>query len=297
MQKRDVFSQYHPIVNLIYFVLVLAFTMFFMHPACLAISFFSALIYSLRLQGKRAARRLPYMLPMMLMAAIINPAFNHRGATILAYFPSGSPLTLESISYGLAAAVMLGSVVVWFGCCNEVMGPDKFLCLTGRIAPSLSLMLSMILRFVPVFSGRIREVYDAQRSLGRGDSGKGLIKRARSGLAVLSVVVTWSLENAIETADSMKGRGYGLPGRTAFLVYRFDGRDRLAFLWLLLCGALIAAGGFAGGLDWRYYPTMRGAATGTFFAGLMLLYLTLCLTPVILNIREARKWKHLKSKT
>ncbi len=42
----------------------------------------------------------------------------------------------------------------------------------------------------------------------------------------MSILVTWALENAIDTADSMKDRGYVLPGRTAFSIYRFDRRDK-----------------------------------------------------------------------
>ena len=37
---------------------------------------------------------------LMLLAAVLNPAFSHHGATVLAYFPTGNPLTLESITGG-----------------------------------------------------------------------------------------------------------------------------------------------------------------------------------------------------
>lgn len=43
------------------------------------------------------------------------------------------PLTLESIAYGCAAAVMLVAVLFWFSCYNEVMTSDKFMYLFGRI--------------------------------------------------------------------------------------------------------------------------------------------------------------------
>lgn len=42
---------------------------------------------------------------------------------------------------------------------------------------------------------------------------------------MLSILVTWALENAIETSDSMRSRGYGLHGRTAFSIYRLTRRD------------------------------------------------------------------------
>ena len=83
--------------------------------------------------------------PWRLLAALVNPAFNHEGATILTYLPSGNPLTLESMLYGVAAAVMLASVVLWFSSYNEVMTSDKFVYLFGRVIPALSLVLSMAL--------------------------------------------------------------------------------------------------------------------------------------------------------
>ena len=72
--------------------------MFFMHPVCLFISLACAWAYAVYLRGGRAVRDgLRYMLPMFILAAVVNPAFNHEGATILGYLPSGNPITLESI--------------------------------------------------------------------------------------------------------------------------------------------------------------------------------------------------------
>ena len=295
--NRDTFSSYHPIINFLYFALVLVFTMFFMHPVSLMISMASALAYDIYLRGRKAVRfSLRVMLPMMLMAALVNPAFNHEGATILRYLPSGNPLTLESILYGIAAAVMLASVITWFSCYNAVMTSDKFVYLFGRVIPALSLVLSMTLRFVPKFKAQLHVVSEARRCVGRDASEGTLLRRIKNGITILSIMVTWSLENAIETADSMKSRGYGLPGRTAFSIYRFDGRDQALLIWLCFCGFYIAAGWLAGGLHWQYYPLVRGILGGAFPISFQLVYLALCLTPLILNGTEDRKWKRLQSK-
>lgn len=296
MQYRDAFSSYHPLVNFLYFALVTGFTMFLMHPVSLAISLGAALAYSVCLKGGRAARSgLWYLLPMAAAAAVINPAFNHAGVTVLAYLPSGNPLTLESVAYGAAAAAMLAAVIIWFSCYTAVMTSDKFVYLFGRVIPALSLLLSMALRFVPKCRAQLRAVREARRCLGRDGAGDSLVQRLKNAAAMLSIMVTWSLENAIETADSMRGRGYGLPGRTAFSIYRLDGRDKAALGWLLLCGLYILAGCAAGGLDWRYYPTIKGALTGAFPVSFQLAYLALCLTPVMLNRRENRQWTRLRS--
>lgn len=296
MKNRDTFSSYHPLINFLYFGLVLIFSMIFMHPVCLGISLICALAYSIYLNGKKAVRfNLVYMLPLFIIAALFNPAFSHEGGTILTYLPSGNPLTLESITYGLAAAAMIVSLIAWFSCYSAIMTSDKFVYLFGRIIPAMSLVLSMTLRFVPKFKAQLKVVSDAQRCVGRDTLNGGVIERAQNGLTILSIMITWVLENAIETADSMRSRGYGLPGRTAFSIYRFDSRDRAAVIYLLLCGAYIITGSCLGGIHWRYYPTMKGAAFGAYPVSIFLCYFALCIMPVVINVREDRKWTALQS--
>ena len=131
-------------VNFLYYGLVLVFSMFLMHPVYLAISLLGAFCYSVWLQGRKAVRfTVLGLLPMAAFAALINPAFNHEGATILTYLPSGNPMTLESILYGFAAAAMLAAIVLWFSSYNEIMTSDKFVYLFGRVIPALSLVLSI----------------------------------------------------------------------------------------------------------------------------------------------------------
>ncbi|MDR0380890.1 MAG: energy-coupling factor transporter transmembrane protein EcfT [Oscillospiraceae bacterium] len=294
---RDSFSSYHPAVNMLYFALMIAFAMILMHPVCLVLSFVCAFSYAVYLNGRRALTfALAGMLPMLLTAALINPAFNHRGATILGYLPSGNPLTLESLVYGAAAALMLVAVVSWFSCYHAVMTSDKFIYLFGRVIPALSLMLSMALRFVPRFRAQIKIVASAQLCIGRGVAHGGPLRRARRGLRILSVMVTWALENAIETAGSMRSRGYGLPGRTAFSLYRMDRRDRRALLFLAAVGAYLIAGAAAGGLHFRYFPTFKGLWGGGYTLSLFAAYFALGATPLVINIREDRMWKATASK-
>lgn len=294
---RDAFSNYHPLVNFLYFAFIFVFSMVFMHPVCLVVSLVSAFIYSISLKGKKAVKfNFIFLLPMMLITAIINPAFNHEGVTILTYLHTGNPLTLESIAYGVAASAMLSAVVCWFSCYNEIMTSDKFVYIFGRIIPSLSLVLSMSLRFIPKFKEQIKVVSNAQRCIGRDVSNGGILERARHGITILSIMVTWAMENAIETADSMKSRGYGLTGRTAFSIYSFDKRDKKAFITILILGSYVMLGGIIGGLKWRYFPSMKGIPLNVFSVSLWLAYITLCLMPVIIDRKEEHQWKVTQSK-
>ena len=291
------FKSYHPIVNFIYFVFVIGFSCLILHPICLCISLASGFTYSVMLKGKKTIKtNLIYMLPMIIAMALINPVFNHEGMTIVTYLPTGNPLTLESVIYGIFAAVMIVSVICHFSCYNQVMTSDKFIYLFGKIIPSMSLIISMTLRFIPKFASQFKVVANAQKCLGRDISGGSIIKRAQNGLSILSIMTTWSLENAIETADSMKSRGYGIPGRTAFSIYTFDKRDKKVLVCILFLGIYTLTGWVMGSLSFSFFPLIEMAELTPYGISVLAAYLLLCISPIIIEIREVRKWKALRSK-
>ena len=255
MRNKDAFSGYHPTINFLYFALVLLFSMCLMHPVYLLISLTGALTYDIYLKGRKAARfAVMGLLPMAVFAALVNPAFNHEGATILTYLPSGNPLTLESMLYGIAAAVMLASVVLWFSSYNEVMTSDKFVYLFGRVIPALSLVLSMSLRFIPKFKAQMQTVSEAQACIGRDTKNGSVFQRVGNAVKIFSIMVTWSLENAIETADSMRARGYGLPGRSSYTAFRMDGFNVALLVVMAALGGLTLVSLALGAGVTRYFP-------------------------------------------
>ena len=290
----DAFSRCHPLVCALYVALVLAGTVCLTHPALLAVSVLSGALYARRL-ARLGTGRLPAgaIGAVMVLTALANPAFTHAGVTILTYLPSGNPLTLESVDYGLAAAAMLGGALLWGICWSAVMTADKLTELLGRAAPALSLMVTMTLRLVPRLGRRLRAIREAQRCIRREEDRRGAAP-LRQAVAALSILLTWSLESAAVTADSMKSRGYGLPGRTSFALHRLEGRDRALLAFLGLCGGYVLAGALAGGLAWRYYPSLRGGAAGPFPVSFFLAYLALALTPVWLDVWERQALRRRK---
>ena len=294
---RDSFSDYHPFINLLYFSLVIGFSLVLTHPLAQVISLCCAVIYAVSINGKKSVLfLLKYCLPMVIITAFVNPAFNHEGKTMLLYFPNGNPLTLESILYGFSAGAMIITLIMWFSSFSRVMTTDKFIYLFGKVIPALSLVLSMSLRFVPKFKSQMMTVTDAQRSIGRDVSNGSILQRTKTAIHIFSIMITWSLENAIETADSMKSRGYGLKGRTAFSIYRFDDRDKMAMLYLVFCGIYLLCGVLVSAFGFRYFPSIRFVEFNAVTLSFQFVYLILCLMPVVLNWAEERKWKAIHSK-
>ena len=293
---KDHFESYHPLVSFLYFGLVIAFSISYSHPLAQCIALTGAIVYEVSVHPKQSLLFiLKFCLPMLLLTAFINPAFNHEGKTFLLYFPNGNPLTLESVLYGLSAGCMLTTVLLWFSAFNRVMTSDKFIYLFGKIIPALSLILSMTLRFVPKFKTQLQVVTDAQRSIGRDVSSGSVFSRVKTAIVIFSIMITWALENAIETADSMKSRGYGLKGRTAFTIYRLDERDCYALLWFGFCGLFLLCGSILQAFGFRFFPDIRYATIDRTTIPFYFIYLFLCITPSLLNWREERKWKTLTS--
>ena len=295
--KEDVFSTYHPVVSFLYFVLVIGCSMFVMHPIFLLCSCIGGASYYLYLKrGKAIKTMLWMMLPVFALSAVINPMFHHEGVTILLYLKNGNPLTLESILYGVAAGGMLVSVLNWFSCYQTVMTSDKFIYLFGKAIPAMSLILSMVLRFVPKFKNQLEKITNSQECIGRNVTNGTMLKRARHGMKILSIMATWALESSVETADSMKSRGYGLRGRNNFSIYRFDTHDRIITGLMLGLGLVVLGGIGTKTVRFLYYPMIVMNPAGP---GAMLTYLCygmLCLLPVAINAAEDIKWHYLKSK-
>lgn len=292
---QDAFSGFHPLVNFAFFLAAVLCGMFFMHPVFLGISLVCSLAYSLYLGGRKSLKfSLLYMLPLLLLVAVLNPLLNHEGATILLYI-NDNPLTLEAILYGAASAVMFVSMLLWFSCYNAVMTSDKFLYLFGRVIPSLSLVLSMTLRLVPRLRAQLRVISHAQKCVGRDASQGNVVRRVRNGGKILFILITWALENAVDTADSMRSRGFGLRGRTAFSNYRFDARDRAAMGILAGLFAVVLAGLFAGQNTAVYFPLVTLPPLTPFSFVVYAAYAVLLLFPLIVNLQEAIVWRRLKS--
>jgi len=279
----------HPAVSFLYYLFAIVFSVCIMHPVCIVLSVFGSLLLSVKLSGKKMLKfYLMFILPTAIVAAILNPLFNHQGVTVLAYFPNGNPFTKESLLYGFAASGMIASVMSWFYSFNLIMTGDKIVYLFGKITPSLSLLISMILRFVPNFRHQIKEISDAQK-------GMGIYKRNKfkALLSVLSAEITIALESSVTTSDSMKSRGYGTAKRTFYSCYTMRKFDVAVLIFTLVTSIAVILLWISGAFKSVFYPVI---AISDVSALSCVVYGVFCLLPFILECTEEIRWNALKSK-
>ena len=286
MEKHTAFEKYNPIVNFSFFVVAILFGMIFMHPYFLLISFALAVIFFVSVSGRAAIKLFLSMLPVALLVALLNPLLNTRGEHVLfTYFDRN--YTLESVVYGAVFAVILLVISFWFASYSKLITSDKFMYIFGPLAPSLSLVLTMVLRFVPNFSTKAKQIVNARQSIGKGDK--------RDAPAVIGALSTWGFENGITTADSMKSRGYGSGRRTSFSIFKFTVRDAMLLLVMILLSVIIIYCSVKGGMTATFVPTIEFENNIYTFVGLGAYFLLLIL-PTIINLKEVLLWQILRSK-
>ena len=77
------FDSYHPAINLLFFVAVLAAAVLFDHPVFLLLSYLCPFVYSIGLKGRRALVFHLLLLPLMAAYTLYYAAYNHFGITPL----------------------------------------------------------------------------------------------------------------------------------------------------------------------------------------------------------------------
>ena len=292
---KNTFSTYHPVVNFIFFCAVIGFAMLIMHPVFTVTALAASFVYAVILMGKGMVKFfLLGMIPVIAIATAVNMLTNPRGDTVLLY-AEYSQITMEAAVYGMMTGMLLAAVMMWFACLGKVMTGDKLLYLFGRAAPAASMIFTMVMRFIPSYRDQIKKIAEAQKGIGRSAADGGIGSRMRHGMKIVSVMFSWALENSIETADSMKARGYGLEGRSAFVIYRFDMRDAAALIYIVLTAAAVIAGMAAGVSSMEFYPDIVISHKGAAGAAVYAAYALLCFMPAMMQIKEVITWKYLRS--
>ena len=286
----------HPVVTASYYTIVIGILMFSNSPLFLISAIALGMCYDMLLKGRRSLRNnLFIILFMSFLTVLINALFTHNGSTVLFYL-GNNRVTLEAACYGLAMALMLSGVVIWFSSFNVVMTSEKLIYIFGRFAPVLGLTLSMIFRFVPLLRTRFELIGEGQKALYAGDE-KGFIGKIRQFGKEVSILVSWSLESSIESADSMAARGYGLKGRTSYNLFKIRTADIMTLLLSMLLGGVTITSYAAGVNKLYYYPVIRVVESSPKWLELAgyVSFIALLAMPLAIDLIGEFRWKKSRS--
>lgn len=248
--KNYFISRYHPVSLFVWFLGMTLVAVFGVSPFYTLLFALGGIFLSLGLGLKKIRSDVGFYLLLVVFSAVINPVFSHNGATPL-FFLNGNAYTLEAVLYGACFGFLICAVLIWFKVFGAVFDSEKIMSLFGNIFPSLALLFSVVLRYVPTVLAKYRTINAAHRAMGL-HSQTGIVNDVKAHLSVFSALVTVSMEDSAETGISMRSRGFGLGRRTSFEKISFKKRDALILFSALLLTGLSLLG--TEGLNVDFYP-------------------------------------------
>lgn len=246
---------FHPASAFVYIAALLILAMMFFDPVFIALNLIIAVVEGVIFTSLRSTLKgLLWGLPAIAVVAAVNGMVSRGGQTVLFYF-LGTPITLESVFYGVCSGVMLVSIILYFTVYNRLLPPEKFLYLFSGILPAFSMVVIMTQRFFPAIIKRFGEIRAARRNFKKTESGKKA-KKLQPLFKEISALLSWSMEEGLETADSMKAKGYGCAKRSSYAVYKFTAKDTvLICLTLVLTASAIVF--YYCGAKTEFYPEIE----------------------------------------
>ena len=289
----------HPAVYVLYYFILIIFAFLYNDPYYL-ISFLICISVLIALQciSHEFKGLIKFLIPMSLLIIILNPLTSHVGTTQI-YITGNFSITLEALIYGILMSTSLLIILLVFTSYNRAVSYQEMLYLFSKRFPHISMVIIMALRFVPLLSYRLSDVnkvfnFNQKRTTsGAGESRADKIKKNANKLAV---VVSWSMEESMLTAKSMKARGYGIKKRTSYLSYNFRRIDYL-FLSLILITTITSILGLLQGYGRiEVYPTISFNISRDILSIYYLSFLILLIPMIYMELRERMVWYEFRTK-
>ncbi|NLZ71286.1 MAG: energy-coupling factor transporter transmembrane protein EcfT [Clostridiaceae bacterium] len=293
------FYDYHPKVRLIYFSTILIISMLTINPIWVSLTFIFSSIALIDLYDfKFYLKRLFSMLPILILLILMNTIFNSRGLTVLFHLVEGKPITLEALLYSFFSGLALISILLWFHTWNNFIKSDEILEIFGQKLPTIGLMLSMILKYIPDTVKEANAITLNQKAL-LGEEKLKKQDRIKLSISLFSILLSVSMENALQTADSMQSKGYPSENRKTYVKNQFNSKDRflsIIFVSLFLLHIITL---IFGGSKFAYYPFIiwQNFEQNFYISILSVMSFSFILVfPYILNIIDRLKWKKILEK-
>lgn len=283
----------HPAVYVLYYFILIIFAFLYNDPYYLS-SFLICISVLIAIQGINHEFKniIKFFIPMSFLIIILNPLTSHVGTTKI-YIIGNFFITLEALVYGVLMSVSLLIILLVFSSYNRSVSYQEMLYLFSKRFPHISMVIIMALRFIPLLSYRLTEVnkiFNFNRDNTNQEEGESRIDKIRKTAHMLAVVVSWSLEESMLTAKSMKARGYGIKKRTNYLSYKFRRIDYI-FLSFIFITVLISVGGLMQGYGRiEVYPTLSFNVSENVVNLYYFVFLVLLLPIIYLEFRERLVW-------
>ena len=182
------------------------------------------------------------VIPIIIFTAVLNMFYSSAEAAPLVSFWIFKIYSSGLIRAGFMAVrvlllILLSSVLTYTTTPNDltdaierVLSPLKFIGL-GRAIHTMSMMMTIALRFIPTLIDETNKIMNAQKARGAELDSGGIVKKVKALLPILIPLLISSVRRAYELAEAMECRCYnGGKGRVRMKQLHMKARDYASFL-------------------------------------------------------------------
>lgn len=196
---------------------------------------------------KFMVKGLKAIMVLMLITAVFN-LFLTPGETLVSFW------ILEISKEGLTNAVLMAIRLTYLILGTSIMtltttpnqltdGLEKSLMPLSKIGVpvhAIAMMMSIALRFIPILIEETDKIMKAQMARGADFENGNLLKKVKNMIPLLVPLFVSAFRRADDLAMAMEARCYnGGEGRTKMKPLRYEGRDRLAYVIVIVYLALV----------------------------------------------------------
>ena len=182
------------------------------------------------------------ILILMLITAVFN-LFLTPGETLVSFWVL--EITKEGVKNAALMAVRLSYLILGTSIMTLTTTPNQLtdglekalmpLSKIGVPVHAIAMMMSIALRFIPILIEETDKIMKAQMARGADFESGNLLKKVKSMIPILVPLFVSAFRRADDLAMAMEARCYhGGSGRTKMKPLRYEGRDRVAYVIVVL---------------------------------------------------------------
>ena len=207
-------------------------TIFFKHPLFLTGVALGICIHGYFSQCIVNILRVKFPILLIALFSIVTWGLSVKGTT-----PVWGRFTEESLSYGLAVALKLDSMIIAGIVFLSTTRNEEISTGVIRlgIPYQIGFSLSLALRMIPTLIETATTIIEAQRSRGLDLRSKNIVTRMKRSIPLLAPIFLTTIRTTNQLAMALEARGFGLSKeRTSYQEIGFKGRDYGVFGFLAL---------------------------------------------------------------
>ncbi len=261
----------HPLTLFMYYTALFSCIFILRNPIFMITLFIGCCCMAIFYSGMdKFLKAMRWILLLGAVVLILNALLVHKGSTVWFYL-FYNPITKEAFIYGIYNMFMLMSIMTAFISFNTLLDSSKFLYLFSNILPKTSFVFDMALRYIPLFKKRAADLAAVQAvNIKKEDN--NIKDKIKTYGTYLKALTSWTLEEGMDTALSLKTKNYGSSHKVHYIKFRYTLRDILllsVFFTFILFIYISASTGHTG---FSFYPVTAPVRPNDF--GLILYAIT-----------------------